>query len=369
MDLEKEQMEYDITFRSNKLDLFPLFSINTDLTTNGNIKGTGTDPNLMSAYLKINSLNSKLDDILVDSLYLTSRIESKLLDVDLNSIVNDAKFSVNGKLDLRTKSEPIYDLVGHVNKLQLNKFTNDPADSSNLNLTFSANGKNLQLDELIGDYEIRLEPSYLRNLSLDTTSISLSLLKQAEERKINLKSEFADFNINGQFSLDKAIDILLYETETISAIITDKITELNPIENNDSTNTVIRIQEIPEIAKENLEFNFDFLFKDFDLIAQFIKNDELDIVGSGKGKVINDSLHFEISTDIWIENLLNKRRNDILYLSDIDGNINFSRDNREVSFNKMFGTISIEGDKFYSGIELNNIAADLVFNQSKLYFN
>ncbi len=56
-------------------------------------------------------------------------------------------------------------------------------------------------------------------------------------------------------------------------------------------------------------------------------------------------------------------------MSNIDANVNFSRDNREVSFNKMFGTISIEGDKFYSGIELNNIAADLVFNQSKLFFN
>ena len=369
MDLQKEQMDYDITFNSKKLDLFPILSFSTELTTNGNIKGIGTDPNLMSAYFRINSFNSSIDSIEIDSLTLSSKIESKLLDVDLKSIVNDANISVNGKLDLRSDSEPIYDLLGKVNKLQLNKFTGDPADSSNLNLTFSANGKNLILDELIGNYEIRLEPSYLRNLSLDTTSISLSLIKQDEERKINLKSEFADFNIDGKFSLDKAVDILVYETETITNIITDKINELNPIENNDSLNVFISKIEIPDIAKEDLEFHFDFLFKDFDLIAQFIKNDELDIVGSGEGKVINDSLHFEISTDITIENLLNKKRNDIIYLSNIDANINFSRDNREVSFNKIFGTISIEGEKFYSGIELNDIAADLVFNQSKLFFN
>ncbi len=253
-------------------------------------------------------LTLTLITLLVDSLYLSSKIESKFLDVDLNQLLMMRNSQLVENLDLRNEIEPIYDLVGQINKLQLNKFTGDPADSSNLNLTFRANGKNLKLDNLIGDYEIRLEPSYLRNLSLDTTSISLSLLKQGEERKINLKSEFADFNINGQFSLDKAIDILVYETQTITDIIADKITELNPIENNDSSYVVSKVEDIPNIAKENLEFNFNFLFKDFDLIAQFLKNDELDIIGSGEGKVINDSLHFEISTNIKIENLLNKRK-------------------------------------------------------------
>ena len=369
MNLQQEEMEYDISFNSRKLNLFPILNFNTSLTSNGKIKGVGTDPNFMSAFLNINVFNSLIDSIEVDSLYLISKIDSKLLDVNLTSIINDAKFSIGGDLDLRNEIEPIYDLVGKANKLQLNNFTGDPKDSSNLNLTFNAKGKNLKLDELVGQYEITLEPSYLRNLSLDETSIQLSLLKEEEQRKINLKSDFVDFNIDGQFSLDKAVDIIVYETETISKIISDKMDELNPIEDSDSVVIIDQNLKIPDIAKENLEFNFNFLFKDFDLIAQFLKNDELDIVGSGEGTVYNDSLHFEISSDINIVNLLNKKRNDIFYLSNIDANINFSRDNREVSFNKIFGTISVEGEKLYSGIELNDITADLVFNQSKLFFN
>ena len=64
-------------------------------------------------------------------------------------------------------------------------------------------------------------------------------------------SEFADFNIDGQFSLEKAINILVYEGVTITEIISNKIEELNPIYNNSDTLFVIENQdEIPSLIKE-----------------------------------------------------------------------------------------------------------------------
>jgi len=370
LDLQTAQMDYDIEFQTNKLNLFPIIGFNSSITSKGTLKGYGTDPNLMDASFNVSAYNSVIDSIEIDSTYIISTIQSKLLDIDITSIINDAQAELTGNLDLNNESEPVYDLGGNVKNLRLENFTGEISDSSNLNLAFKANGKNLEIDKIIGDYEIKLEPSYLRDLVLDETSITLSMLIEEEERKINLQSEFADFNINGRFSLEKAIDILIYEGVTISKIITDKIEELNPIYDNSDSLIVLEEQsDIPPIAKEDLEFNFNILFKDFELIALFLNNDELDIVGSGEGTVLNDSLHFEISTDIYIENLLNKKRNDILYLSNVEANLNFSRDNRIVSFNKIFGTISLEGEKIYTGIEINNLQSDFVFNQSKLFFN
>ncbi|MCB0729395.1 MAG: hypothetical protein KDC88_00055 [Ignavibacteriae bacterium] len=370
LDLQQEQMDYDISFNTTKLNLSPVIDIESSLTTTGKIVGVGTDPTKMNAELNITAFKSVIDSIEVDSLTFTSSINSKILDVNLNSIINQAYTSVEGNLDLLNSSEPIYDLTGKITNFDLSHFTKNLSDSSNLNFTFFAKGKNLNIDDMIGNYEVSLEPSYLRNLNLDTTSISLKLLVDENERKINLKSEFADFNIDGKFSLAKAIDILVYEGETITKIISNKIENLNPVEESIDSTLILEAQtEIPPIVKENLEFNYNFLFKDFDLIALFLKNDELDIVGSGEGFVKNDSLHFEISTDINIENLLNKRKNEIIYLSEVKANLNFSRDNRYESFNKIFGTISLEGDKVYFGTELNNIEADFVFNQSKLFFN
>lgn len=369
MDLQTEQMEYDLTFTTNSLNIYPVLGLESSISSNGNIKGYGTDPNLMNAKFDFTAFDSMIDSLIIDSVYFTSEIQSKLLDFDLNSIVNKAKTIVLGKLSLENENETEYDLLAFINNLQLNEFTGMESDSSNLNFSFKAKGKNLEIDDLIGEYEISLEPSYLRNLELDETKLSLSLIKNNEDRNINLKSDFVDFNIDGQFSLQKAIDILIYEGITISEIISNKIDELNPINNSDTLNIDLAESVVPEIVKEDLEFNYNFLFKDFELIASFLKNDELDIVGSGEGYVKNDSLNFEISTDITINNLLNKRMNDILYLSNIEANLNFNRDNREVSFNKMFGTISVEGEKIYLGTEINNIAADFVFNQSKLFFN
>ena len=69
----------------------------------------------------------------------------------------------------------------------------------------------------------------------------------------------------------------------------------NPIDENDTLLTDDNeLSTIPFIVKKDLEFSYDFVFNDFDLIAQLLKNDELDIVGSGEGIVRNDSLNFEI---------------------------------------------------------------------------
>ncbi|MDX1699919.1 MAG: AsmA family protein, partial [Melioribacteraceae bacterium] len=369
LNLQNEQMEYDISYSSKNIDLFPIIGLQSQITSDGIIKGVGTDPSQMKADLDIAMLDSEIDSIKVDSLYFKSEIDSKFLSIELESIINEAQGLITGTLDLEDENEPIYNVEGRVENLILSNFTKDVRDSSDLNLNFIADGSNLELDDLMGQYEISLSPSYLRDLALDETSMKLAIGKNGLMRDISLTSDFVDFNIEGQFSLKKAIDILIYEGTTISRVINEKVNELNPIYESVSDFESESSNEIPAIAKEELEFEYNFLFKEFELIAEFLDNDELDIVGYGSGSVKNDSLNFKISTDLYIDNLLNKKRNDILYLSEIDATLNFSRDNRSESFNTLFGSVSIEGNKIYAGVELNDLLADLVFNQSKLFFN
>ncbi len=366
LNLQSEEMEYDTKFRTENLDIFPFLGLSSSLTSSGRIKGLGTDPNSMQANLSIQALNSVVDSIAIDSLNFSSIIKSKLLDVALVSKVNNASLDVKGKLDLRDKNTPFYDLFGRIKNLDLTNFTGNVQDSSDLNIEFVANGKNLTLDDMVGFYELKLQPSYLRNLNLEETSIKLDLLKSEESREIQLVSDFVDFDINGQFSLEKAIDILIYEGVAISDGISAKIEELNPIQNSTKQNYLDTLNTfIPTIAKENLEFSYQFVFKDFDLIALFLSSEALDITGYGEGTVQNDSLNFKLSTDLSIQNLLNKSDDNILYLSNIETNLNFNRNNKG---GQMFGSVSIEGEKAYAGIELNAIEADFIFNQNKLFF-
>jgi len=102
-------------------------------------------------------------------------------------------------------------------------------------------------------------------------------------REILLSSDFVDFNIKGNFSLRKAAELAAYETKTISGIIKKKIDELNPL-------TIIKHQikadttadVLPSIINNELKLDYDFKFKDFELIAMLMGNDKLDISGSGK---------------------------------------------------------------------------------------
>ncbi len=368
MDLTKKEMQYDINFNTKKLNLYPIIGTVTKLNSSGNIKGKGFDPNTMETNLDILANSSKYDKISIDSLSLNGSADSKIIRLNLTSIINNANTSVLGVLDLTDSKEPNYDLIGQIEGLNLETFTNQPSDSSNLNFTFSAKGKNLEIDDLIGNYNIKLEPSFLRGIELDESKINLALNKKSDERTINLVSDFVDFNINGKFSLQKAIDILSYQTIIITDNISKKINELNPIVENKKIISV-NTSEIPDIVKEPLEFNFNFKFKDFSLIALFLQNERLDVSGLGTGKVKNDSANFSISTDVNIENLLNKKKDNIIYLSNVKANLNFSRDNRITTYNKIFGTISLEGEKVYAGVELKDITADFIFNKNKLFFN
>ncbi|MBI1932718.1 MAG: hypothetical protein HYS24_09310 [Ignavibacteriales bacterium] len=368
LNLQKSRMEYDIDFTTKNIDVFPIIGYNSSLNSEGKIKGIGTDPKNMNADFFVNLNSSVFNNIELDSLNLESKINSKIFNLNLNSLVNNSKISTYGLLDLTDAKSPSYDLSGTLRNFDLQTFTHEKNDSSNLNLNFSAKGNNLDLENLTGNFNIKLEPSNLRDIKLDQTNINILLTKNENERKINLVSDFVDFNINGNFSLEKAVNLLVYESQTITNLISNKIDELNPIsekKNISKNNTVI----LDPIVNEEIEFNYDFKFKDFKLIALFLKNDELDVSGTGKGLVKNDSLNFTITTDISIDNLLNKRDSLLLYLSNSAVSFNFNRDNQEINFNKIFGTISVEGEKIYAGAELNDVQADFIFNQNSLFFN
>ena len=118
-----------------------------------------------------------------------------------------------------------------------------------------------------------------------------------------------------------------------------------------------------------MKFDFNFEFNDFEAVALFLGFDKLDIAGTGKGFVSSDSTNFSINTDINLDYFINVVKDRLIYLSGINTNIKFSRDNQNVSFDNLFGSLSITDKRIYTGSEIKNFNADLIFNQSKLIYN
>ncbi len=369
LDLQQEQMEYDFKFNTENLNLKPVMNSFTDLTCNGVVKGKGTNPGSLNAGMIFKSVNSKIEDYVIDTIDVNFYSQSKQIDLFANGIINGAHTFVEGMLDLTDEDRPVYDLEGMLRSLDLNRFLKDTTITSNLNFSFDAKGSNLKLDEMTGDFRLSLNNSIYDGHDLFDSDIILHLDKNEDFREVKLTSDFVDFNITGIFSLEKAVDILQYEAETLSEIITRKLEGFNPLAIEAGDATFVDSTDIPEFVFDELNFDYDFKFKDFELIALLLGDDKLDISGMGKGKVSNDSSNFSITANLDLNYFIEQREETLIYLSNLEGNLNFSRDNRTVSFDKLFGALSLTGKRFYSGVNLRDLVADLIFNQSKLYYN
>jgi hypothetical protein len=370
MNVGAKPMTYNIQFETENLNLNPVFNLNTSLNAKGSVAGRGTTPADLVADMKLNIYESVFNDIKVDKFDMTTKAKDKKMELEMDGKSKGASFLLSGNLVYNQDTIPEYSMIGSLKDVDLSKFLNDPNYKSNLNISFSAEGKNFNPDEIVGTFSFGVDSSSFKDKSFGYSSIEGNIKREPHHREILLSSDFVDFKIDGDFSLNKAIDLVMYESKTISQIVTNKLKELNPLavinreEIKDSVQNVI-----PPIVNEDLKFDYSFLFKDFKLIAMLMGNDEFDVSGSGKGTVSNLANNFSISSEISLDYLVMMEKERTIYISGLSSDINFTRDNRFISFDKLFGSASITGQRFYSQSSIRSINADIIFNQSKLFFN
>ncbi len=369
LDFSGQEFVYDVDFTTEELDVSEVINSETLLTTQGKLKGFGTDPTKIQADFNVAAFNSNINGYVIDSLYLDLTADSKVIQLNLSSIVNSAGAEVTGRLDLTDEKVPIYNLTGSFNNLDLSKFIYDEDFVSSLNFRFTTIGKGLELDNMTGSFNLNFDESMMKSNYFEKANVELDLKKDGEYREIDLISDFVDFTISGEFLLQDAVDLLSYQSDLTTNIISRKLSELNPISEKDS----IALSPLPQIdtmiVNKGLEFEFEFEFKDFDLIALLIGQEELGIEGFGSGNVSNTSSSFSINTDVELDYFYTLAQNDLLYLSNLETNLNFTKDNSSNSFNNLFGALSIGSDRIVAGSKVRNFTADFIFNQSKLIYN
>jgi hypothetical protein len=372
LDFTKPSLVYSLQFRTENLNIEPFANISTGLNLNGNIQGSGTDIDNLFTSVMIKSDNKNfINGFEIDSLDFFVTASDKKIKSILSGYLNGTGLLFDGEVDFANKIVPTYFLSGNVNNFDVSKFELDSLSqlSSNVSLSFNVKGKSFDIDSLTADIELNLAESEYNGIDVMPSDFKLKINQIDSIRSISLVSDILDFKIDGNFSLKAAIDILGYEASTIVSLVKDKIDELNPIGEGLVKRRISERDTIPSFVKSKLKFDYSFKFKDFQLISTLIGSEKLDILGSGKGMVYNDSTNFAITTDLDIDYFVNLVSGKMLYLSDINTNFKFNRDNRKLSFDNLFGSISFANKRFYSGSEIKNINADLIFNQSKLIFN
>ncbi len=370
LNLKKRPIIYDVKFKTNQIDLEPLIGFQTILNSSGYLKGTGSKPAELESEFNFIAENSDIKNIPVNKLSVYAKAANRNVEFNIETNSKSTEGIFLGNVFFEYDSIPLYSIVGSLNNFDLSEFTGNERDKSNLNFYFSAEGQHINPDNIVGTFSFGIDSSKFRNVDIKYSNINLELKKENNHRIINIISDFVDFNIEGDFLLSEALDLITYESKSISKIISDKLEQLNPLAIISKETIQDSLEnKLPEIAKKDLSFDFNFKLKDFSLIASLLGNERLDFIGSGKGYIRNKSSNFSINTSLDIDYFVLMQNGNTFYISDLTGDINFTRNNNYLTFNKLFGTFSLTGKRFYSGGNFENIETDFVFNQSKLFFN
>lgn len=360
---------YDIKFETSDLDLKPIIGITSSLNSIGFLKGNGTSPIELNSEFNFHSTNSMLDNNQVENFSIVSKAKEGIINLDIEAKSDKATAIVTGKMIYDKDTIPTYSMIGQLNHIDLGNILKEDYHKSDLNFYFSAEGKKTNLDDMIGIFSFGIDTSMYRNTRIKKSSIDIELKKDIGKREINIVSDFVDFNINGDFSLNDAIDVVVYESRTIAKIISEKLSELNPLAVLGGNAELFTGNEsLPEIINTNLKFNYDFKFKDFALISELMGYERFDIIGAGVGSITNSPPYFSIDTKLDLNYFIFMQDGSTIYLSDVNTDLKFTRDNNEISFEKLLGKASLKGKRFYSAGNVRNIFADLIIDKGMLNF-
>ncbi|MBX3008675.1 MAG: hypothetical protein KF816_11700 [Melioribacteraceae bacterium] len=370
MNLGVEPIIYDIKFESKEINLFPILNIPTKLNSFGSIKGAGSNFNNLETQLKFDASSSIFDDYYIDQLNISSKASEKRIDLTIEGNVGEIEALVIGEMDFRKDTIPEYNFLGSLKNIDLAKVLKDNYYDSNLNFYFSAEGKGIDIDEMNGNFSFGIDSSRFRDKNIGYSNIDLNIQKDSLQRNIKLVSDFLDFELYGNFSLLHAAELLAYEGKVFSTIITEKIRDLNPLSSVSEYKKIeVPSSIIPPAITDSLKINYDYLFKDFELISMLIGSNRMEISGKGDGIISNDGRIFSITVNTDLEYIIITREDQTVYLSGSLLKINLSRDNTSFSFDDLWGSVALASKRFYFGQNYKDIFAELNFNHSIVDYN
>jgi len=368
LDVSQPELVYDLKFSTQKLNVEKILDISSILNSRGKVKGRGIDPQVLKANIDISLSNSLFGSFVIDTLDLSSTADAKKIELDLYSMFNNTEGEIRGNIDFVNNNLPAYNLTGNLSGLNLNDFTDIKKYETDLNFSFVAGGFELDPDNMTGNFFIEMRESKFANKDINDSRLTLFLTKSGSHRSIKLNSDFIDLAFEGDFKLSSAIKVLSAQSSQISKIIENKLYELNPANLQYSQLPYPEI-EIDKNTLDDLEINFNFRFKDFELISLLLDTKEFDISGTGRGTILNDENNFAINSEIILDYLLNADKDNPIFLSNINSDIHFTRNNKSVTFDDLFGSVSISGNKVILQNEIKDVIADIAFNGSTILFN
>jgi hypothetical protein len=364
LDLEKEDMEYNINFVTQGLDVQPVSGLQTNLNSAGSIQGSGTDLKTLKTNIDIKNSNSTVSEYYLNNFALICTASDGKINADVNIVSDSLKGSLKANLDFNNPDLPAYNFSGNIQQLNISKFLYSDNLNTKLNFVIDGEGTSFDPDEMNLFFSLRVDSSYLNDIYIKSTRTIVDLRKDENERVINLISDLADITVEGNFNTEDLIELITKKSGLIAESVTNKLNSFNgQAENRDSSyyysNSIQPETDLEENLTSDIDVKYLIEFKDFELISLFLGNADLEVDGEIGGDITSKNNELNMSMNTKIDYFKYWDGNNLLFTSET--NLDFSiQDSTSTSdLDNLVTNMHLTSKRMFVGAELNNITFDL----------
>ena len=369
LDLRQQDMIYDLNLITRNLNLSPLTGLSTIFNSKLSIKGSGTSPSRLKAFVKFNGDGSSFEGNTLDSLRFFANADSEKINCSLLLKSNFADADLISNFNFSNKGKPSYKIKGSFGRLNLAEFTHDSTAKSNLNFSLDGSGSNFDPDKLNLYLTLDLGKSEIHGVNIDSARAIADIRSNDNgERVINLISDLADITITGNFSTAHTINLLAKEAGYVSGAVNDKINQIlypDSLFNRQVTNGLAVLNKTASKAKivkmvypaTNLKYYIEF--KNFDLLSLLLGSGKISLNGDMSGVINDTSGNVFISSNTNMDYFRYLGKNNIFLLSNLNLNLNVSNNVDSIYLKDITANLSASSDRIYAGKDFKNLNLNL----------
>ena len=354
IDLTGKDMVYDIQFNSSGLDLYPVAGINTYINGDVKLKGTGFSPENLSSNLTLNADGSVINKRYYQTLYFTLNGAKGNIDFKLKFKSDTTKGNVDGTIDFRNLSTPVYSVKADINDYNLADIMNDKQWDSNLNLNLTAEGESFDPDKINLFAVMSIDSSTFGKITLNNKKVILDLRRNLDgQRVINLISNLADVTIEGDYSITDLSSMINTEANLISEFIDKRI--VNAFEQTTISDETKNQYKLPG---EGAHITYALEFKDFEMLSLFLNNADMEIDGEINGSVRRSADTLSASVELNVNYFRYWDGDKLYYVSDMLFGATLLNDFSKEAPDDMKSKIYLNAKHLFLNDKYNNLFLD-----------
>ncbi len=233
----------DIDFKKLKLARFINSNeLKSDFTGRCDIKGSGSELQNMQLYVNLDAAKGQVADVKFEKIKLNMFTSGRgNFSIDTLNILfpNDSlsvdfepgqksKIDISGFVAFKSIDETQYDINVNIVKLNLAKMLSNTIMPSVLSCDMKLEGENFDINRIKAKIDANIYALLLSDKYLMPFDISLENSYDDNHRFLNLKSDFLDLELDGQFNYTNLIDALSDQSSYLSDFIQSKINTMLP---------------------------------------------------------------------------------------------------------------------------------------------